>query len=118
MYSLGVLCLAAIGSQPFGVTVIQSIYSIMLYFASTNSLTLLAFGVTLMYFIYRHHNTHGDDMKRVKRSYTVTVEADAIMDKYAAAMGVSKTAVLEMALREFDAKRKSTVAPVTPDTTT
>ena len=71
-----------------------------------------------MYFICRHHNIHGDDMKRVKRSYTVTVEADAIMDKYAAAMGVSKTAVLEMALREFDAKRKGTVTPVTPDTTT
>lgn len=47
-----------------------------------------------------------DKTKRVKRSYTITEEGDEIMEKYAAMMGVSKTAILEMALREFDAARK------------
>ncbi len=47
-----------------------------------------------------------DKTKRVKRSYTITEEGDQIMEKYAAILGVSKTAVLEMALREFDAVRR------------
>lgn len=39
-------------------------------------------------------------MSKKKRSYTLTDEADRLLDLMADKMGVSKTAILEIAIRE------------------
>lgn len=43
-------------------------------------------------------------MKRAKRSFTLTSEADELLVKLAAKLGISKTAVLEIIIREKAAK--------------
>lgn len=53
-------------------------------------------------------------MKR-KRSYTLTDHADVLIEAMAAALGISKTAVLELAIRE---KAASLGIALPPDTVT
>lgn len=47
-------------------------------------------------------------MSKKKRSYTLTDEADRLLNAIAKKMGISKTAVLEIAIRE---KAKREVVP-------
>ena len=56
-----------------------------------------------------------EDTKRT-RSFRLTDEADNLLQGIADKFGISKTAMLEVIIRDRAKQEKVTVTPVTPDT--
>lgn len=56
-----------------------------------------------------------EDTKRT-RSFRLTDEADNLLQNIADKFGISKTAMLEVIIRDRARQEKVTVTPVTPDT--